>query len=93
MKNQTSIVGDIKWRLYLIHSVFLFIGMILWGRIVYLGVAEKDFLQSKGKTSEKLEVIHAVRGSIIDRNGEVLSVSTQGYSISINPNFLKFIVF
>ena len=90
MKNQTSIVEDIKWRLYLIHSVFLFIGMILWGRIVYLGVAEKDFLQSKGKTSEKLEVIHAVRGSIIDRNGEVLAVSTPGYSISINPSRTHF---
>ena len=90
MKNQTSIVGDIKWRLYLVTSVFLIIGMILWGRIVYLGVAEKDFLQSKGKTSEKLEVIHAVRGSIIDRNGEVLAVSTPGYSISINPSQTRF---
>ena len=59
---------------------------MFWGRIVYLGVAERDFLQSKGKTSEKLEVIHAVRGSIIDRNGEVLAVSTPGYSISINPS-------
>ena len=90
MKNQTFIVGDIKWRLYFIYSVFLFIGIIFWGRIVYLGVAEKDFLQSKGKTSEKLEVIHAVRGSIIDRNGEVLAVSTPGYSISINPSKTNF---
>ena len=63
---------------------------MFWGRIVYLGVAEKDFLQSKGKTSEKLEVIHAVRGSIIDRNGEVLAVSTPGYSISINPSQTHF---
>ena len=63
---------------------------MFWGRIVYLGVAEKDFLQSKGKTSEKLEVIQAVRGSIIDRNGEVLAVSTPGYSISINPSRTHF---
>ena len=63
---------------------------MFWGRIVYLGVAEKDFLQSKGKTSEKLEVIHAVRGSIIDRNGEVLAVSTPGYSLSINPSRTQF---
>ena len=63
---------------------------MFWGRIVYLGVAERDFLQSKGKTSEKLEVIHAVRGSIIDRNGEVLAVSTPGYSISINPSKTHF---
>ena len=63
---------------------------MFWGRIVYLGVAERDFLQSKGKTSEKLEVIHAVRGSIIDRNGEVLAVSTPGYSISINPSRTHF---
>ena len=90
MKDQTFIVGDITWRRYFIYSIFLFIGMILWGRIVYLGVAEKDFLQSKGKTSEKLEVIHAVRGSIIDRNGEVLAVSTPGYSISINPSQTHF---
>ena len=90
MKDQTSIVGDITWRRYFIYSIFLFIGIMFWGRIVYLGVAEKDFLQSKGKTSEKLEVIHAVRGSIIDRNGEVLAVSTPGYSISINPSKTHF---
>lgn len=63
---------------------------MFWGRIVYLGVAEKDFLQSKGKASEKIEVIHAVRGSIVDRNGEVLAVSTPGYSISINPSRTHF---
>ena len=90
MKDQTFIVGDITWRRYFIYSIFLFIGIMFWGRIVYLGVAEKDFLQSKGKTSEKLEVIHAVRGSIIDRNGEVLAVSTPGYSISINPSRTHF---
>ena len=90
MKNQTSIVGDITWRLYFVYSLFLIIGIIFWGRIVYLGVAEKDFLQRKGKASEKLEVIHAVRGSIIDRNGEVLAVSTPGYSISINPSRTHF---
>ena len=90
MKDQTFIVGDITWRRYFIYSIFLFIGIMFWGRIVYLGVAEKDFLQSKGKTSEKLEVIHAVRGSIIDRNGEVLAVSTPGYSISINPSKTHF---
>ena len=90
MKDQTFIVGDITWRRYFIYSIFLFIGIMFWGRILYLGVAEKDFLQSKGKTSEKLEVIHAVRGSIIDRNGEVLAVSTPGYSISINPSQTHF---
>ena len=90
MKDQTFIVGDITWRRYFIYSIFLFIGIMFWGRIVYLGVAEKDFLQSKGKTSEKLEVIQAVRGSIIDRNGEVLAVSTPGYSISINPSKTHF---
>jgi len=90
LKDQTFIVGDITWRRYFIYSIFLFIGIMFWGRIVYLGVAEKDFLQSKGKTSEKLEVIQAVRGSIIDRNGEVLAVSTPGYSISINPSKTHF---
>ena len=90
MKDQTSIVGDITWRRYFIYSIFLFIGIMFWGRIVYLGVAEKDFLQSKGKASEKIEVIHAVRGSIVDRNGEVLAVSTPGYSISINPSRTHF---
>ena len=35
-------------------------------------------------------MIQAVRGSIIDRNGEVLAVSTPGYSISINPSQTHF---
>ena len=83
-------VGNLKWRRYFIYSVLLCIGVTFWGRIVYLGTADKDFLQRKGKTSEKLEVIPAVRGSIIDRNGQVLAVSTPGYSISINPSHTHF---
>ena len=83
-------VGNLKWRRYFIYSVLLCIGVIFWGRIVYLGTADKDFLQRKGKTSEKLELIPAVRGSITDRNGQVLAVSTPGYSISINPSHTHF---
>ena len=86
MKDESTIVGGLSWRHYCFCSLLLFIGIIFWGRIVYLGAADNDFLQRKGKISEKLELIPAVRGSIIDRNGEVLAVSTPGYSISINPN-------
>ena len=86
MKDESNIVGNLRWRHYCFYSLLLLIGIIFWGRIVYLGAADKDFLQRKGKISEKLEVIPAVRGSIIDRNGEVLAVSTPGYSISINPS-------
>ena len=86
MKDETTIVGNLSWRHYCFYTLVLFIGIVFLGRIIYLGAADKDFLQRKGKISEKLEVIPAVRGSIIDRNGEVLAVSTPGYSISINPN-------
>ena len=90
MKDESNIVGNLRWRHYCFYSLLLLIGIIFWGRIVYLGAADKDFLQRKGKISEKLEVIPAVRGSIIDRNGEVLAVSTPGYSISINPSQASF---
>ena len=90
MKDEFNIVGNLRWRHYCFYSLLLFIGIIFWGRIVYLGAADKDFLQRKGKVSEKLEVIPAVRGSIKDRNGEVLAVSTPGYSISTNPSQASF---
>ena len=75
-----------SWRHYFFFSALIILGLALGGRIIFLGEADKEFLQKKGKTSEKSEIIPAARGSIVDRNGEVLAVSTPGYSISLNPS-------
>ena len=72
----------------ILFIVFLLLELFL-GKNRISGGSEKIFTK-KRETSEKLEVIHAVRGSIIDRNGEVLAVSTPGYSISINPSQTHF---
>ena len=75
-----------SWRHYALLSFLVLVGFLLLGRIVFLGDVKRVFLQKAGKSSEKLEKLPGVRGNIIDRNGEVLAVSTPGYSISVNPS-------
>ena len=76
MKGRSTIFGVSSWRHYFFYSALIILGLALGGRIVFLGEADKEFLQKKGKTSEKSEIIPEDQGSIIDRNREVLSVTT-----------------
>ena len=41
-----------NWRLYFVYSLFLIIG-IIWGRILYLGVAKKISYKGKGRPQKK----------------------------------------
>ena len=69
--------------------VFLFmLGLSsLFVRAIYLQLFEHEFLEEEGK-ARHLRVVEmpAHRGMILDRNGELLAVSTPIYSVWVNPS-------
>ena len=80
-----------KNPIYSVRRVFLLslfvIGLGgLFARSVYLQLFENEFLEEEGK-ARHLRVVEmpAHRGMILDRNGELLAVSTPIYSVWANP--------
>ena len=73
-------------RRTLIVFVFIFCLIGLLARSVYLQLFEHEFLEEEGK-ARHLRVVEmpAHRGMILDRNGELLAVSTPIYSVWANP--------
>ena len=69
--------------------VLVFFGLVaatLVGRAVHLQVLDKDFLNQQADTRHlRTERISAHRGTISDRNGEPLAISTPVDSIWVNP--------
>lgn len=64
--------------------------LALEGRILYLQLVDHDFLSSQGDDRHIRTVqIAAHRGPIVDRNGELLAVSTPVDSIWANPAELR----
>ena len=81
------------WRLYFVIGGFLLVTLGLCGRIVYLGVTERDFLQDQGDArSIRHQVIPAMRGTVLDRRGEPLAVSTPVYAVWADPSSGQFSV-
>lgn len=78
-----------RWRIML--GILLASLTILIGRAVDLQVLDKHFLKRQGDLRHVgIMPIPAHRGSITDRNGEVLAVSTPVKTIWVNPKeFLK----
>ncbi len=76
-------------RRFFIVCAFVF-GLIgLFARSVYLQLFEHEFLEEEGK-ARHLRVVEmpAHRGMILDRNGELLAVSTPIYSVWANPSIV-----
>ena len=66
--------------------MFIVMSLGLSGRMVYLNVTERAFLQGQGDArSLRYETLPANRGIIFDRNGEPLAVSTPVVSVWIDP--------
>ena len=74
------------WRGWTVTLAFALAGSLLLGRALWLQVLQRDFLVSQG-ASRYLRVVAepAHRGTITDRNGEALAVSTPVDSIWCNP--------
>jgi cell division protein FtsI (penicillin-binding protein 3) len=74
------------WRARLVLGLLAAAFALLAGRAVYLQGWNNDFLQAKGESrySRTLE-IPAVRGRVLDRNGQALALSTPVKSIWAIP--------
>ncbi len=76
-------------RLRFVAAFFLVFAGSLFGRAVFLQVVDKDFLNREADTRHlRTEKISAHRGTITDRNGEPLAISTPVDSIWANPGQL-----
>jgi cell division protein FtsI (penicillin-binding protein 3) len=76
-------------RLSLVIAFFVFAASALLARAVQLQVFNKDFLNQQADTRHlRTQEIFAHRGSITDRNGEPLAISTPVDSIWADPQKL-----
>ncbi len=74
-------------RLYALLIIFILSSVALIARAVNLQVTETEFLQGQGEARYLREVdIPTTRGTIADRNGEPLAVSTPVDSVWVNPS-------
>jgi len=78
------------WRSRLVVLVLLFAFAALVGRSLYLQGINNDFLRGKGEARyERVLDIPATRGRIMDRQGDVLAISTPVKSIWAIPDDAK----
>jgi cell division protein FtsI (penicillin-binding protein 3) len=76
-------------RATLVLMFFAMIAMALGARAVHLQVLNKEFLNQQADTRHlRTEKISAHRGTITDRNGEPLAISTPVDSVWANPKEL-----
>lgn len=83
------------WRFWLLGGMLLILpGLLIWhlANLQVNPAADKgfEFLQSEGEARTlRSEMLHAYRGVVTDRNGELLAVSTPVKSIYANPQKLQ----
>ena len=76
-----------NWRFIAVVTLFSVAVIGLCGRVVYLAVTEKEFLQQQGDARSVRSVpIPAMRGVIYDRQGEALAVSTPVFAVWTDPS-------
>ena len=82
----TEIQGIVRWRFGLVLLAFGALLLIVAGRLVYLHTIEHPFLYEQGeKRTLRTETQPAVRGTITDRFGKPIAVSTPVVDLWINP--------
>lgn len=79
-----------QWRSRVLLLMLLAASLMLAGKALYLQVFRADFLNDKGKARyERVLEISATRGKVVDRNGDVLAVSTPVKSVWAVPEDTK----
>jgi cell division protein FtsI (penicillin-binding protein 3) len=73
-------------RIYFVAFCILLVAVGMQGRLAYLYLIEKDFLQDQGDARTiRMERINAHRGMIRDRQGKPMAVSSPVFSLWANP--------
>ncbi len=89
MRQETK-TGQRQWRFSLVVVVMLAAGSFLSYRALNIQVLDNDFLQKQGDARHLRTVsTSAHRGMLLDRNGEVLAVSTPVATVWANPQKLS----
>lgn len=83
-------IKRIKLRTLLIGGIITLFFAVLMGRVFWLQVVQADFWQEH---AEKLwstkKTLPATRGTITDRNGDVLAVDAPAYTVAVNPEIIN----
>ena len=80
----------VRRRLALGMAVFFALGVLLSARLFVLQVIRSEELVSRAVNQWTNEsVISARRGSILDRNGNVLAISASAYTVSASPRQVR----
>jgi cell division protein FtsI (penicillin-binding protein 3) len=67
-------------------AAFMLLTVVMGGRVVFLHIYEKDFLQGEGDArTVRIDKIPAHRGMILDRLGKPLAISTPVLSLWAKP--------
>lgn len=81
----------LKWRFMVVVGLIILSLTALVGRATYVQMIKSDVLSNEAdERSLRKEKILSMRGTIVDRNGQLLSVSVPMFSISAEPK--KFLV-
>src|SRR5690554_7325956 len=87
-KQTVELQGMVRWRFMLVLIAFAILLSVIVGRLVYLHTIDHPFLYEQGeKRTLRTETQPAVRGTITDRFGRPLAVSTPVVDLWINPKY------
>lgn len=77
-------------RLRLLLALFMLLTLVVAGRLVWMQVVSHDELSRKAEANRQNVIdLHARRGTIYDRNGNVLAMSEECRTIYCNPQEVR----
>ncbi len=90
MVRTQKITTEFAGRRQLVFSLLIGSMAMLLGRAIDVQVLDREFLQDKGKSQYISSIpVSAYRGKILDRNGELLAISTPIQSVWVNPRLFE----
>ncbi len=76
-------------RRYIIQGIFIFVSLILLGRLFYIQVIDDSYKLSADNNVLRKLIIYPARGVILDRTGKVLVQNEPVYDLMVIPGQVK----